>query len=109
MERRTRKATVRLTEEELARLKEAARRAGWSQEAYLRALLGGFGRRPKRRHVDLALPRELPALGTILHQIARKAHALGTVDAARYDAEARRLEAALREIVAAVKEPGRRR
>ena len=29
MERRTRKATVRLTEEELARLKEAARRAGW--------------------------------------------------------------------------------
>lgn len=49
MERRTRKATVRLTEEELARLKEAARRAGWSQEAYLRALIGGIDPRPKAR------------------------------------------------------------
>ncbi|MFR4802945.1 MAG: plasmid mobilization protein [Eggerthellaceae bacterium] len=47
MERRTRKATVRLTEEELARLKEAARRAGWSQEAYPRALKG-IEPRPKR-------------------------------------------------------------
>ena len=47
MERRTRKATERLTEEELARLKEAARRAGWSQEAYLRARIGGIDPRPK--------------------------------------------------------------
>ena len=95
MERRTRKATVRLTEEELARLKEAARRAGWSQEAYLRALIGGIDPRPKPPPDYLAMTREL--------------HAIGNVDAARYDAEARRLEAALREIVAAVKEPGRRR
>ncbi|MFR3090345.1 MAG: plasmid mobilization protein [Eggerthella lenta] len=49
MERRTRKATVRLTEEELARLKEAARRAGWSQEAYLRALIGASTRGRSRR------------------------------------------------------------
>ena len=103
MERRTRKATVRLTEEELARLKEAARRAGWSQEAYLRALIGGIDPRPKPPPDYLAMTRELHAIGNNLNQIARK------VDAARYDAEARRLEAALREIVAAVKEPGRRR
>lgn len=109
MERRTRKATVRLTEEELARLKEAARRAGWSQEAYLRALIGGIDPRPKPPPDYLAMTRELHAIGNNLNQIARKAHALGIVDAARYDAEARRLEAALREIVAAVKEPGRRR
>ena len=99
MERRTRKATVRLTEEELARLKEA----------YLRALIGGIDPRPKPPPDYLAMTRELHAIGNNLNQIARKAHALGTVDAARYDAEARRLEAALREIVAAVKEPGRRR
>ena len=110
MERRTRKATVRLTEEELARLKEAARRAGWSQEAYLRALIGGIDPRPKPPPDYLAMTRELHAIGNNLNQIARKAHALGApVDAARYDAEAQRLEAALREIVAAVKEPGRRR
>lgn len=89
MERRTRKATVRLTEEELARLKEAARRAGWSQEAYLRALIGGIDPRPKPPPDYLAMTRELHAIGNNLNQIARKAHALGTVDAARYDAEAR--------------------
>lgn len=82
MERRTRKATVRLTEEELARLKEAARRAGWSQEAYLRALIGGIDPRPKPPPDYLAMTRELHAIGNNLNQIARKAHALGTVDAA---------------------------
>ena len=63
MERRTRKATVRLTEEELARLKEAARRAGWSQEAYLRALIGGIDPRPKPPPDYLAMTRELHAIG----------------------------------------------
>lgn len=76
MERRTRKATVRLTEEELARLKEAARRAGWSQEAYLRALIGGIDPRPKPPPDYLAMTRELHAIGNNLNQIARKAHVL---------------------------------
>ncbi len=75
----------------------------------MRALIGGIDPRPKPPPDYLAMTRELHAIGNNLNQIARKAHALGTVDAARYDAEARRLEAALREIVAAVKEPGRRR
>lgn len=66
MERRTRKATVRLTEEELARLKEAARRAGWSQEAYLRALIGGIDPRPKPPPDYLAMTRELHAIGNNL-------------------------------------------
>ena len=71
MERRTRKATVRLTEEELARLKEAARRAGWSQEAYLRALIGGIDPRPKPPPDYLAMTRELHAIGNNLNQLAR--------------------------------------
>lgn len=54
------------------------------------------------------MARELHAIGSNLNQIARKAHALNVVDAVRYDAEARKLEAALAEIAAAVKEPGRR-
>lgn len=108
MERRTRKATVRLTEDELARLKAAAGAAGWSQEAYLRALIGGIEPKPKPPPDCLAMARELHAIGSNLNQIARKAHVLNVVDAARYDAEARKLEAALAEIAAAVKEPGRR-
>ena len=75
MERRTRKATVRLTEEELARLKEAARRAGWSQEAYLRALIGGIDPRPKPPPDYLAMTRELHAIGNNLNQIARQTNA----------------------------------
>lgn len=108
MERRTRKATVRLTEDELARLKAAAEAAGWSQEAYLRALIGGIEPKLKPPPDYLAMARELHAIGSNLNQIARKAHVLNVVDAARYDAEARKLEAALAEIAAAVKEPGRR-
>ena len=77
MERRTRKATVRLTEEELARLKEAARRAGWSQEAYLRALIGGIDPRPKPPPDYLAMTRELHAIGNNLNQIARYFHGGG--------------------------------
>ena len=100
---------VRLTEDELARLKAAAGAAGWSQEAYLRALIGGIEPRPKPPPDYLAMARELHAIGSNLNQIARKAHALGIVDAARYEAEAQRLNAALAEIVAAVKEPERRR
>lgn len=108
MERRTRKATVRLTEEELARLKEAARRAGWSQEAYLRALIGGIDPRPKPPPDYLAMTRELHAIGNNLNQIARKAHALGTVDAACYRAMREASDELCREHgLSVVESPGR--
>ena len=61
--------------------------------------------RPPAAYHEMA--RELRSIGTNLNQIARRAHAIGAVDAARYDAEARRLERALVEIAAAVKSPRR--
>ena len=71
-------------------------------------LIGGIEPKPTPPPDYLAMARELHAIGSNLNQIARKAHVLNVVDAARYDAEARKLEAALAEIAAAVKEPGRR-
>ena len=105
---RTRKVTVRMSEGELAALRAHVARTGWSLEAYVRSVLAGAvpPERPPEAYLEMA--RELRSIGTNLNQIARKAHAIGAVDAGRYDAEARRLERALIEIVAAVKSPGRR-
>jgi hypothetical protein len=46
--------------------------------------------------------RELYGIGRNLNQIAQKAHALGVIDAQRYDTEARKLEAAVKRITDAV-------
>ena len=50
--------------------------------------------------------RELYGIGRNLNQIAQKAHALGVIDAQRYDTEARKLEAAVKRITDAVILPG---
>ena len=96
-----------MSEGELAALRARVARAGWSQEAYVRSVLAGSvpPERPPAAYHEMA--RELRSIGTNLNQIARKAHAIGAIDAARYDAEARRLERALVEISSAVKSPGR--
>lgn len=98
---------MRMSEGELAALRAHVARTGWPQEAYVRSVLAGSvpPERPPAAYHEMA--RELRSIGTNLNQIARKAHAIGAVDAARYDAEARRLERALVEIAAAVKSPRR--
>lgn len=98
---------MRMSEGELAAPRAHVARTGWSQEAYVRSVLAGSvpPERPSAAYREMA--RELRAIGANLNQIARKANAIGAVDAARYDVEARRLERALIEIVAAVKSPRR--
>ena len=46
--------------------------------------------------------REIYAIGKNLNQIAQKAHVLNVMDAQRYDAEVRKLEAAIKAITEAV-------
>lgn len=105
--KRSKAVLVRLTDAELAALRAHVSRTGWSQEAYIRSVLAGSvpPERPPAAYREMA--RELHSIGTNLNQIARKANAIGVIDAARYDAEARRLERALVEISGAVKSPGR--
>ena len=104
---RPKQLSFRVSEEEYQQLQEKISESGKNQQEYILSCV--LEKQIVNTDGIKELIPELKRIGNNLNQIARKAHALGTVDAARYDAEARRLEAALREIVAAVKEPGRRR
>lgn len=104
---RNRKVTVRLSEGELARLRKLVEESGWSQEAYLRALIEGVVPAPRPPPDYRAMTRELRRIGVNLNQIARRANAAGLVDAAAYRACSDELQAALREIVDAVTAPRR--
>lgn len=104
---RNRKVTVRLSEAELARLRKLVDESGWSQEAYLRALIEGVVPAPRPPPDCRAMTRELRRIGVNLNQIARRANAGGAIDDAAYRACAEELQAALREIVDAVTAPRR--
>jgi len=96
---------LRLTEDELAHLNGLAKLTGYSREAYLRSLINGVipsERPPPEYH---AMANELHAIGNNLNQIARKAHVLGVIDAARFDEVARKLERKVTEIDEAVRLP----
>lgn len=107
MRTRNRAVLLRLTDDELARLRALVKRSGLSQEAYLRSLVAGLRPRDKPPPDYYAMTRELHAIGNNLNQIAAKMHALGVLDATRYDKEARKLAAALAEIADAVSSPER--
>lgn len=107
MRMRNRTVLLRLTDDELSRLRALVARSGLSQEAYLRSLIAGLRPRDKPPPDYLAMMRELHAIGNNLNQIAAKLHSLGVLDASRYDEEACRLAAALARIAAAVSDPER--
>lgn len=89
MRTRNKAILIRLNNEELLNLKTLVDASGWSQEAYLRALVAGVvpATRPPPEYFQMA--RELRAIGVNLNQIAQKAHVLGVIDVQRYDTEAR--------------------
>ncbi len=76
------------------------KRCGLTREAYLRHLVAVCPRKPRPGYYSMM--RELYGIGRNLNQIAQKAHALGVIDAQRYDTEARKLEAAVKRITDAV-------
>lgn len=104
---RNRKVTVRLSEAELVRLRKLVDESGWSQEAYLRALIEGVIPAPRPPPDYRAMTRELRRIGVNLNQIARRANAGDVIDDAAYRACAEELQAALRKIVNAVTAPRR--
>lgn len=96
----------RLNKKEAELLDKKVKRSGLSREAYLRHLAAGFAPKEAPSPDYYAMMRELYGIGRNLTQIAQKAHALGVVDAGRYDAETRKLEAAVKRITDAVILPG---
>ncbi len=105
-----RKRTIRiqfwLNKKEAELLDKKVKRCGLTREAYLRHLVAGFAPKEAPPPDYYSMMRELYGIGRNLNQIAQKAHALGVIDAQRYDTEARKLEAAVKRITDAVILPG---
>ena len=102
---RTKKITVRLTDKEYAKLREMSETSGLKMEPVIRKLLVGYEIRPRPNATYIKLIKELSAVGNNLNQIAKKAHALNTIDAQRYDAAVTLLQNAVTTINQIVLEP----
>ena len=83
---------VRLNADEHSKLKRYAQKTGYSQAAYFRSLLNN--QIPKEKPDDrfYEAMRQLAALGNSMNQIARKANALGLLDAPYYRQQAEQLQ-----------------
>ena len=108
MRKRSIRKQVWLNEKENTRLRNSARKAGLSQETYLRALINGYV--PKEiPPIDYhAMMRELHSIGNNLNQIAARANVTGHIDRTIFQYEANRLRKATLDIQAAVTSPERR-
>lgn len=107
MRKRSYAILLHLNEDEQVRFNTLVDKSGYSRQAYLRSLIKGVipaDRPPPDYH---AMMNELNSIGVNLNQIARKAHMLGVVDAARYDEEVHKLNAAVSKIDDAVRLPRR--
>ena len=93
---------VRLSRKEAETLNKRVKKSGISREAYIRHLIEGGVPREAPPPDYYAMMREIYAIGKNLNQIAQKAHVLNVMDAQRYDAEVRKLEAAIKTITKAV-------
>lgn len=93
---------VRLSRKEAETLNKRVKKSGISREAYIRHLIEGGIPREAPPPDYYAMMREIYAIGKNLNQIAQKAHVLNVMDAQRYDAEVRKLEAAIKTITEAV-------
>lgn len=90
---------LRLTDEELADLKEKAHKAGLKPQAYIHAVLQGHQLR-ERPSMDLInVLRSLTQINNHLHQIAYEAHSLKSLDTAAYRENIDRLESTVHELL----------
>lgn len=108
MRKRGIRAQVWLNKEENAKFHTNAKKAGLSQESYLRSLINGYVPKELPPFDYFSMIRELHAIGSNLNQIAAKANATGHIDKTMYQYEANRLRKAVQDIIAAVTVPERR-
>ena len=83
---------VRLNADEHNKLKRYSQKTGYSQTAYFRALLNNQVPKEKPDDRFYNVMRELSAIGNSMNQIARKANALGLLDAPYYKQQAEQLQ-----------------
>ena len=80
------------SEIEAIELQRKSKKTGLSESAYVRSLISGTNPREKPDDRFYQAMRELSAIGNNLHQIARKANALGFIDAPLYQAVSKQLQ-----------------
>lgn len=108
MRKRGVRVQVWLNKEENTRLHTNAKKAGLSQEGYLRSLINGYVPKELPPPDYFYMTRELHAIGSNLNQIAAKANATGHIDKTAFQYEANRLRRAVQDIMEAVTAPERR-
>ena len=84
MARRNIKIDLRLSEQEMERLRRDVARSGWSREKYLRALIEHSSIREMPSMDLISVLRNLQQINNNMNQIALKANAKGFVDTAAY-------------------------
>jgi len=105
MRKRGIRVQVWLNKEENLTLHTSAKKAGLSQENYLRFLINGYVPKELPPPDYFSMMRELHAIGNNLNQIAAKANATGHIDKTVFQFEANRLRKAVLDIQAAVTLP----
>ncbi len=108
MRKRGIRVQVWLNKEEKAKLQVSAKKAGLSQETYLRILINGYVPKELPPPDYYSMMRELHAIGSNLNQIAARTNATGHIDRTVFQYEANRLRKALLDIQTAVTSPERR-
>jgi hypothetical protein len=83
---------VRLNADEHQKLQRYAQKTGYSQAAYLRSLLHKCVPKEKPDDRFYEAMRQLAAIGNSMNQIARKANAIGLLDAPYYKQQAEQLQ-----------------
>lgn len=89
--KRSIRVQVWLNKEEKTKLQTSAKKAGLSQETYLRALINGYVPKELPPPDYYAMMKELHAIGSNLNQIAARANAIGHIDRTTFQYEANRL------------------
>jgi hypothetical protein len=87
MRKRGIRVQVWLNKEEKTKLQTSAKKAGLSQETYLRALINGYVPKQIPSPDYYAMMKELHAIGTNLNQIAARANAIGHIDCTTFQYE----------------------
>lgn len=108
MRKRDIRAQVWLNKEESNKLHTSAKKAGMSQESYLRSLINGCIPKALPPPDYYSMLRELHAIGNNLNQIAYKANAIGHIDANLFQHEANLLRKEVQNIIEAVTAPERK-
>ena len=84
MARRNIKINLRLSEQEMERLRRDVARSGWSREKYLRALIEESSIRELPSMDLISVLRNLQQINNNMNQVALIANAKGFVDTAAY-------------------------